>query len=620
MQKIVFPRAEHSDRLPLYIEPEPEATASAALPRFEVLSRRSLRLTPGTRSSFATYFNAFPASYWRHWTSVRQVSLIVAMSGSAVLIVRRSNARGTIREEHAARIDSETPVTSQVDLDINENDEGGWVWFEVDAGDQGAVLHRAHWATNSAPVRDGRTSIGITTHNKPDYCVQTLSSLNEMEDLDSLVDRVFVLDQGDRAVRDEAGFSDAAALLSGRLEVIEQDNLGGSGGFSRAMSETLQRADSDGVLLLDDDVSIEPEALRRAMVFAQHTTIPTIVGGHMFDLRHPTRLHALAEVVDRGPFGWRPVNEVAMPLDLERHRLPTTALLHQRYDTDFNGWWMCLIPRAVLERLGLALPAFIKWDDAEYGLRAGAAGVPTVSLPGAALWHVTWTDKDDLTDWQAYFHARNRIVAALLHSPERRGGELLTHSRRMDLKHLMAMQYYATTLRHLALRDILSGPDHMFPSLRSALPRARDLAQSHPEAVVAGPINPDDVQQVEDPRSLTAPTGWKLRTLTLSSLLRHWVRPRKAEQSKSVFLPRTANAWWVLTAYDSAVVATGDGGGTTRYVRDRRAHRHLLVESVRLHRQMRREWPALSRAYRASLTSLTSPTSWAAAFNESADS
>ena len=71
----------------------------------------------------------------------------------------------------------------------------------------------------------------------------------------------------------------------------------------------------------------------------------------------------------------------------------------------------------MLDEIGLSLPLFIKWDDSEYGLRAKAAGYPTVTFPGAAVWHVPWTDKNDALDWQAYFHQRNRFIAALLHSP-----------------------------------------------------------------------------------------------------------------------------------------------------------------------------------------------------------
>ena len=82
----------------------------------------------------------------------------------------------------------------------------------------------------------------------------------------------------------------------------------------------------------------------------------------------------------------------------------------------------------LVREIGLSLPIFIKWDDAEFGLRANEAGYPTVSLPGAAVWHVPWTDKDDTIDWQAYYHARNRMLAALLHSPYPRGGRLIPES------------------------------------------------------------------------------------------------------------------------------------------------------------------------------------------------
>src|SRR5690606_39846075 len=112
-----------------------------------------------------------------------------------------------------------------------------------------------------------------------------------------------------------------------------------------------------------------------------------------------------------------------------------------------------------------SLPVFIKWDDAEYGLRAASAGYRTVSLPGAALWHVSWMDKDDAVDCQAYYHARNRFVAALLHSPFKAGGRLLSNSRRQDLKHLLSMQYYAVTLRHEGLRDLLRGPSHLHETM-----------------------------------------------------------------------------------------------------------------------------------------------------------
>ncbi len=36
----------------------------------QIESRTTLRVLKGERLSFGTYFNAFPASYWRRWTVV----------------------------------------------------------------------------------------------------------------------------------------------------------------------------------------------------------------------------------------------------------------------------------------------------------------------------------------------------------------------------------------------------------------------------------------------------------------------------------------------------------------------------------------------------------------------
>ena len=81
---------------------------------------------------------------------------------------------------------------------------------------------------------------------------------------------------------------------------------------------------------------------------------------------------------------------------------------------------MCLFPREVLEQLGLPLPLFIKWDDAEYSLRALAARASDRhACPASAIWHMPWADKNDSTDWTAYFHLRNRLVVAALHSRRR---------------------------------------------------------------------------------------------------------------------------------------------------------------------------------------------------------
>lgn len=628
LQNVVFPQDRDPDLLPLYVDPETWSVIDEEPVRVSnraqlgnITGRRSARIVAGRRVSFGTYFNAFPASYWQHWTPVRQVRLTVRTEGPATILVYRSNGSGTRQRIETREV--EGVATSDFDLVLDQYSDGGWIWFDLVADEKNAQFLGAEWTTEQEPVRAGKASLGITTYNKPDYCIATLESLAESPEVLEFVDRIFVIDQGTKRVDAEPEYEEVAAQLGETLQIITQPNLGGSGGFARAMAETLARDDSEFVQLLDDDVRIEPESVRRSIVFGQYSSIPTIVGGHMFDLLDRPKLHAWAEVVDDTPFMWRNLYQEKMPHDFSTANLRQSPMLHMRLDADYNGWWMCLIPTQVIREVGLALPAFIKWDDAEYSLRARDAGYPTVSLPGVALWHVSWVGKDDSIDWQAYFHARNRIVSGLLHSHAPQGGTLPRHSQRVDLKHLMMMQYYPVALRHRALRDVLSGPQHMRQNLATAMPDARALAASYPETVVhkdnGMPLRARRGRQVFTRlrrHEFDSPTGMRLRWFTVTTLLSHWfhaARPENIAQPEVEFGKADAH-WWRLPRYDSALVSAADGSGKNIYTRDRARYRRMLIETIRLHRRLRREWPRLAREYRAAAAELTSLEAWQKTF------
>ena len=352
---------------------------------------------------------------------MEKVTLRVAVSGSGSVIVYKSNARGASHRVDSARIDPE-PTELVFELPLNTFGDGGWYWFDVAADSEDAVVESARWeAEVPAETPRGRVTIGVTTFNRPTDCAVMLGQLGASDTLPGVLNEVVVSDQGSRNVVDDPRFPAAREALGDGLRIIYQPNLGGSGGFSRGMYEALEGG-ADYVLLLDDDVRVEPEGIVRAVTFADLSRVATIVGGHMFSMYERTMLHAYAEHVQPWRFWWESTKGTRPDHDLANAPLRTTSWLHQRADADYNGWWMCLIPTSVVRRIGLSLPFFIKWDDSEYGLRAKRAGVPTVSLPGAAVWHVPWTDKDDSLDWQAYFHERNRLVAALIHSQYRHGG------------------------------------------------------------------------------------------------------------------------------------------------------------------------------------------------------
>ena len=127
---------------------------------------------------------------------------------------------------------------------------------------------------------------------------------------------------------------------------------------------------------MDDDILLEPDSVLRAVAFSRFAREPMLVGGQMLSLQARSQLSTMGEVVDRHTFLWRNAPNTEPHHDLAERTLRQTPWLHRRVDVDYNAWWMCLIPRAVAEDLGLPLPLFIKWDDAEYGLRARAPRLP----------------------------------------------------------------------------------------------------------------------------------------------------------------------------------------------------------------------------------------------------
>src|SRR5699024_5479777 len=104
-----------------------------------------------------------------------------------------------------------------------------------------------------------------------------------------------------------------------KLRIVQQGNLGGSGGYSRIMYEARHEergTTSPFILYMDDDIQIEPDSVLRSLAAARYARSPMLVGGQMLNLQERSHLHTMGEVIDRGSFMW-------------------TAAPHTHYDHDF---------------------------------------------------------------------------------------------------------------------------------------------------------------------------------------------------------------------------------------------------------------------------------------------
>src|SRR6478735_7108672 len=197
VHRVVLPVDGDTDVLPLYVDVNPvqrvvqlskralrrgrisaPPTVPATSPQHSgfITGRNSMTLPAFRRVSLGTYFNAFPASYWRNHTAVESVRLTVDVDAEATVIVYRSSPRGTANRVESTHASQGGEVT--FDLPLKSFVDGGWYWFDLVAHGTPVTLRSAGWSVREPEgFVPGTLSIAVTTFNRPDYALRHIGTL-----------------------------------------------------------------------------------------------------------------------------------------------------------------------------------------------------------------------------------------------------------------------------------------------------------------------------------------------------------------------------------------------------------------------------------------------------------
>ncbi|HJE55665.1 MAG TPA: glycosyltransferase [Bifidobacterium pseudolongum subsp. globosum] len=590
---------------------------------FRVNGRASLTVLAGRHASLCTFFNAFPAGYWRRWTRVDAVQFSARVRGRGTIMLFRSSGRGLF--EPAGTIDVNAPTratTVRAELAMTGLMDGGFFWFDAKAGDgDDLTIEDAAW---SVPVEarrggDGTLSIAITTFNRAPYCLNQLKAIAADTNVRGRLDTIYCTDQGTDLVRDEPGFAAVAKDLGHQLTYVRQRNMGGSGGFARGMYETVKAGKSDYTLLLDDDAISEPESIMRAVQFADYCTRPTIVGGGMFHLDNRTMLYTLGERYNRASYWTQPAAGLEYNHDFATQPLRDSPKLHRRADSDFNGWWMCLIPTQIMREIGLSQPLFIKFDDVDYGLRAEDHGYHTVCLPGVAVWHQAWHAKDPSRTWEGYYLYRNHWICSLLHCTKP-SWHFLYGMLFDDAKAGVELVYSAMHLHHLALRDIMRGPDYIADTLATKLGDVRKAREGFPDSATTR--NRDDfptpkAEYIANMRP--RPSMIDVRLQAMKTIAKAFVSRGNGmrDTQPDLLIPSRDASWPAYAGVNSAVVTSPDGDSVAWLRRDSKLYRQQTMRGLFLAKELLKRWESLAKEYQNS--DMASFEAWAKVFEDPAN-
>ncbi|EHF01585.1 hypothetical protein HMPREF1008_01209 [Olsenella sp. oral taxon 809 str. F0356] len=418
---------------------------------------------PGTHD-FTTFFNALSVSKWRSYTVAKEFFLHLEAKGAAFRLLQSRADVFSWDVELVGGSELDVPASDEwhsVELRMENSDEDVIESFVIVQEGEGPVFIRnAHYFA-SVPadgLHDVELALCTTTFRKEEYVERNV----ELAKTRILASDEPIATHFTMHIVDNGRSLDAERLQAERVRVHPNDNVGGSGGYARGMIEALgQRPKATHVILMDDDVLISPESILRTynllrIVSDDHAQ--DFVSGAMMDLFEPDvrwedtgfvtfsgdcvplkpalRMGQLHSVVANEAMGAHP-------------ELSGSEDQSQQY----GGWWYCVIPVTAIERHGLPLPLFVRYDDIEYALRCRAR---FMTMNGICLWHPSFVRRYSAAV-ERYQVTRNSLVAqyATGVAPQSDFLRKAYHLVQLELK---KFNYTNAELVLDALEDFLKGP------------------------------------------------------------------------------------------------------------------------------------------------------------------
>ena len=184
------------------------------------------------------------------------------------------------------------------------------------------------------------------------------------------------------------------------VKVVHNKNTGGSGGFTRGITELKKEEGISHMVFMDDDVEFLMETFYRLYAFLSYLTEELedmVVAGRMFRMDERRIQYTAAEKWNSGE-----ISHVGFQKDMTLKE--NLKRINDSCDAEYTGWWLgCFSMKFV--RNNMPLPFFLHCDDVEYGLRHG--GIPVI-LNGIQVWHETYEYRQNRVI--TYYDLRNRYI------------------------------------------------------------------------------------------------------------------------------------------------------------------------------------------------------------------
>lgn len=586
LQRLILPRDETTEPL-LYVRSQGDVS----------FANENAMLIKGAEISFDTSFGVFAAGRWRRLTSVDCLSVTVHAVGSGriELVGVSSVARGvSLREKIVASTGISSSGKTTIEVPDFAKTSIGTYFVRVSAEQSDVVVSGGQWTTTTKAPREVRLSLSVTTFNRQDYVKPTVAKVLQLvENVDSLRDRMRIL------VVDNARNISFDTAPNAPITVVQNPNLGGAGGFARGIIHLRDEGWSTHVLLMDDDITLEPEALVRTFAlftFARDEKL--CIHGAML-----SEEQAWMQFEAGSKYRWRslyPLRAIGREDDLRERKLALRDAREKKFA--YTAWWYTAFPISITR--DNPLPVFVRGDDVAFGLMH--TGKHSVTMNGVIVWHADFGLKNNPSS--LYYEKRNFAIVDTLVFANHHWWHLARRFIALCFRNLFSMRYASVEYMILGVRAYLAGPEALMATDHSALhDELRKVAEEKP-----GPLSVDLAAV-----SITKPRPKIIRLVGFAlaiPLLGGYILPKVLRRDVLKTAPIDSRAVGLATRYNRILYRHDRLPEGFLVERDSKRFFKLLREVCVVTKDIALNYRRLKREYKAAYPTLVSDASWHARF------
>ena len=400
LQNIVLPDMRVCDKTEMYLRPNAKV---------QIFENKLLFEKNGT-CEFSTYFNAFSLNKWREYTKLENLQIRLHLQGDFRIEVfsacwyKKGVAKDCLCVEE---FHHKKPAEFCLAVPGTTGDN---IYFTLTSLKKGGVFLGGSYSTmlDEDALNPVEIDLVMCTFKREPFIKRNIQLLKE-----NFFDgtsynaaghfHIKVVDNGQTLDPKEIETADGSIRLYPNL------NVGGAGGFSRGLIESLKEHKSTHVLFMDDDVLIQMEALERTynlLRILKKDYQDAFLGGAMLRIDRKNIQHE-----SLAAFFGSYIISLKSWLNLNNYQNVLFNEKSEHAKTAYCAWWYCCMPTSLLSLNNLPYPFFIRIDDMAFSIRNAKH---CLSLNGISVWHAPFDAKYS-TLMENYFAFRNNCVANTIH-------------------------------------------------------------------------------------------------------------------------------------------------------------------------------------------------------------